>query len=234
MRHFVISTILLVGACGGSALDPGAGNDVGDGTQTLVVNGSANANAELTNAQNAADFNTDFSVRISLNGQPVTTGTVTITSSTGSIDLTFQDTGDNAGRWRGSAPGYDEVYVLDVVSGQDDVSGVRVDGPDIHVFDEPLVGATVDSTMPLDIKWSRSDEAASASLDTDELDPLAIVDSGTHTLPPGTLRTEQDKPRENTIRITRTNRVTPQGAAGGSEWSVSVRNDIQVLAAAVP
>jgi len=233
MRYFVIST-LLVGACGGTDLGPGAGNDVGDGTQTLVVNGSANANAELTNARNPADFNTEFNVRISLGGQPVTTGTVTITSSTGSIELAFQDAGNNTGRWRGTAPGYDQVYVLDVVSGEDNVVGVRVDGPDVHVFDEPVAGSTVDSTMPLDIKWSRSDEAASASVETDGLDPLAIVDSGTHTLPPGTLRTEQDKPRENTIRITRTNRVTPQGAAGGSEWSVSIRNDIQVLAAAVP
>jgi len=234
MKRYVISTIFVVGACGGSDLAPGAGNDGGGGTRTLVVDGSARAEARVTNARNAADFDTEFSVDVSLDGVPVTTGSVTITSVAGTVDLTFQDTQNGQGRWRGNAPGYDEVYVLDVISGDDSVDNVRVDGPDVHVFEEPLAGATVDSTLPLDVVWKRSDEAASASIDTDELDPLAIPDSGTHTLPAGTLRTEQDKARENTIRITRTNRVTPAGSAGGSEWSVTIRNDIQVLAAPVP
>jgi len=235
MKRYVISTILLVGACGGNALGPGSGDDPGGGTGTLVVTGSASASARVTNAQNPADFDTNFSVAITLGTTPVTTGSVTITSSTGTIELTFDNNNQgNQNRWRGTAPAYDEVYVLDVVSGEDTLEGVRVDGPDVHVFKAPEAGATVDSTMPLDVSWSRRDEAESASIDTDQIDPLAIPDTGTHTLPAGTLHTDGDQGRQNTIRVTRTNRVTPAGAAGGSEWAVSIRNEIQVLAAPVP
>jgi hypothetical protein len=233
MKLHVVSTILLLGACGGSDLDPGSGNDTGSGTQTLVVEGSASAEARITNARTGADFDTEFRVRVSLNGQDVTTGTVQITSASGTVDLVFTTT-DNEARWRGSAPGYDEVYILDVISGEDAVEGVRVDGPDIHVFEEPVAGATVDATLPLDVIWDRGDEAASASIDTDEIDRLAIVDSGEHELPAGTLKTEQDKAQENTIRITRENTVVPAGAIGGSQWAVSIRNEIEVLAAPAP
>jgi hypothetical protein len=126
------------------------------------------------------------------------------------------------------------VYVLDVVSGEDNVGGVRVDGPDIHVFVEPLPGATIDSTMPLLVSWGRDDAASSASIDTEELDSIAIDDTGEFSLPPGSLNAESDKAKENTLRITRTNRVTPAGGAAGSEWEVSIRNEIEVLAAPDP
>lgn len=234
MKLHVVSTILLVGACGGSDTDPGSGNDTGSGTQTLVVDGSASAEARASNARTGADFDTEFNVRVSLNNTPVTTGTVQITSSSGTVDLTYIDNQDGAARWRGSAPGYDEVYILDVIAGEDTVEGVRVDGPDIHVFEEPVAGATVDGTIDLDVLWDRSDEAASATIRTDQIDRLAIADSGEHVLPPGSLKTSADKPEENNIEITRENTVVPAGAVGGSQWSVSIRNDIDVLAAPAP
>ncbi len=230
----LIPISLLVGACGGSDTDPGAGNDPGGGTQTLVLSGTATAEARVANARVTGDFDTQFSIDLSLGGVAVTTGTVTITTGSGAIPLAFTTNGGNQGRWRGMEAGYEEVYILDVVSGPDTIEGVRVDGPDIHTFSDPVAGATVDSTLPLDVIWARSDEANSASIETDELDPLSIPDSGSHSLPSNTLRTEQGQTRQNTIRVTRTNRVSPGGAAGGSEWAVTIRNEIQVLAAAVP
>lgn len=229
-----VSTIVLglgLTACGGSDLDPGAGDSAGTGTATLVVDGSVSANPRLTNAQAPGDFDTELSVRVSLNNAPVTTGVVTLTSASGTVTLTFQPAGNGQdNRWRGSAPGYDEVYILDVDSGADNVHDVRVDGPDIHTFQTPTAGATVDATMPLDVKWSRDDEADSTEIDTEELDHVAITDSGDYALTANALKSKKDQAQENRITVTRTNRVTPRGAAGGSELSVSVENRIDVVA----
>jgi hypothetical protein len=218
-------------ACGGSALDPGAGSDPGTGTATLVVTGSISAQAHLTNALTAADFDTQFSVRITLNTQTVTTGTVTITSTSGTYPLTFQPNGQGNGqRWAGMAPAYDEVYRLDVDSGVDNVHNVRIDGPSLHSFTAPTAGAQVDSTMPVMLTWRANDAAESAALRTDRIDNLAIPDTGTYMMAAGSLKSAKDQAEQNTIRLTRTNRVTPAGGAAGSELAASVENEIDVVA----
>jgi hypothetical protein len=227
-------TLIVAGslvACGGNALDPGAGNDPGTGTATLVVTGSVSAQAHLTNALTAADFDTQFSVRLTLNTQTVSTGTVTITSLSGTYPLTFQANGQGNGqRWTGQAPAYDEVYRLDVDSGVDNVHNVRIDGPSLHSFAAPTAGAQVDSTMPLMIMWNANDAADSAALRTDQIDNLAIPDTGSYMLAAGSLKSAKDKAEPNTIRLTRTNRVIPAGGAAGSELSASVENEIDVVA----
>lgn len=228
MKLVFASLLLGFAACGGSDLDPGAGNDPGSGTNTLQVEGSVSTEARLSNARTAGDFDTEFRVRVHLNSIPVTTGRVSMTSNSGTIELAYVL--DNNGEWRGNAAGYDEVYVMDVESGDDNVLGVRVDGPDLHWFTEPLAGASVDSTMPLAIKWERGDEAPSASIRADKLDGVAIADTGSYMLSIGALAAEKDKPKENELRLTRTDRVTPAGAAGGSELAVSVRNTLVVIA----
>jgi len=228
MRTYVVAISLLT-ACGGSDLDPGSGNDPGAGNGTLVVDGTARAEPRVSNALVASDFDTEFEVRVQLQGVDVTTGSVVVTSESGAFELTLSDQ-----RWRGSSPRYDEVYLLDVVNGEDTVEGVRVDGPDIHSFVDPLPGATVDATLPLEIQWTGDRGAVSASIDADEIDTVAISDSGTFSLAPGSLKTDSDKARENTLRLTRNNLIVPAGAAAGSEWRVSIRNEIQVLAAPAP
>ena len=235
IKSLLASNLLLaLVACGGtsSEFDPGAGDDPGTGTKTLTINGSARAEARVTNALDPGQFSTDLSVRVELNGIPVTTGTVTVRSATGMIALVYDP--NNNGRWEGSAAGYDEVYLFDIESGMDNVKGVRVDGPDIHTFTKPTAGATLDSTLENALEWDRGDTADSATLRTDIIDSLAIPDTGKYALAAGGLKAEKDQAKENQIRITRTNRVTPSGAAGGSEVSVSVENSIQVLAAPNP
>ena len=229
-RSLFASTLLLsFAACSNTGtLDPGSGSDPGTGTNTLTVNGTVSAQAQLTNARNAGEFTTNFSVRIQLAGQDVTDGNVTMTSSTGTVVLTYMQ--QNNGRWRGTAAGYDEVYVLDIDRGTDNVHDVRVDGPVIHTFTDPLAGATVDATMPLLIKWAGGHGADSAALSADNIDALSIPDSGSYSLAGGTLRSSKDQSRQNDLRLTRTNRVTPAGAAGGSELAVSIENDISVVA----
>ena len=232
MRTNFASTALVLGiaACGGSNLDPGAGNDPGTGTGTLEIDGSARATARMVNARVNTDFDTDFTVRVSLNNQTVTTGTVTVTSASGKFPLTYR----NDNRWAGTASVYDEVYILDVVSGPDKIAGVRVDGPDIHVFSAPTEGATVDSTMPLMLKWDRGDAASSATLRAENIDSLTIPDSGSYSLAAGSLRAERAVARPNTLRLTRTNSVVPKGATAGSTWTVTIENDIDVVAQPLP
>jgi len=227
MRHFLVSMLSVCAACGGGALDPGSGNSAGDGTNTLFVDGSARAEPLVTNASDVHDFNTEFEVRVRLNDQSVTTGTVTMTGNSGTTELVF---GDNES-WHGVATGYDEVYILDVDSGPDNVHGVRVDGPDIHVFTAPLPGDTVDSLQPLDLTWDCDDTADEITLRAGEVDNIAITDQGSFTLPAGTLRADSGQTVDNELRLTRANRVTPSGGVPGSDMTVSVRQEITVLAA---
>lgn len=232
MKSCLVIATLVFAACGGSELAPGAGDDPGKGTNTLVIDGSITARNKLTNAHSYGEFDTDVSVRVTLNGQTVQAATVTVTSETGTVPLTFR--GD-PNRFQATIPGYDEVFVLDVKAGPDEVTGVRVDGPDLFSFSKPTAGATVDATMPMDVAWSCDTTADSAAIDAgDGIDALSIEDSGEFSLPANTLRSEKDKTRTNTLRITRTNRVTPAGAVGGSEMTVSITNEIDVIAMANP
>jgi hypothetical protein len=214
-----------VAACGDDSLDPGAGNDAGRGTRTLAVEGIVRASSRHVNADDRTDFDTEIIVRVSLGNRSVASGTVVVTSATGKTSLTYR--GD---RWSGDAPGYDQVYVLDVVDGHDKVEGLRVDGPDIHVFSQPTESEVVNATMPLRIEWSRGDRADAATLHAENTGSLAISDTGSYSLAAGSLKSDKTEPRQNTLRLTRTNRVVPNGAVAGSVWAVSIDNAIVVVA----
>src|SRR5262245_58901819 len=193
MKAILASVLFTFAACGGSNLDPGSGDSAGGGTQTLGVDGSARATPQVASAAHPGDFDTDFEIHITLNNAAVSTGTVTIESAHGAVPLTFNPDGN---RWEGTAGGYDEVYQLDVVSGTDKISGVRVDGPDIHVITAPALGASVDTTMPLTLTWSRDSAADVAILGGgDGFDGLTIDDAGTYSMPPNFLRAERDQAR---------------------------------------
>lgn len=242
MRNMLLSgsLCLVVGACGTSSpLDPGSGDSTGSGTGKLVVNGNATAQPNVPNATQPSDFVTDFSVQITLNNVVITTGTVTMTSSSGAVMLTFHPNQGGGGRWEGTGAGYDEVYQLDVISGPDTVRGVRVDGPDIHTFSAPLAGAVVDSTVALPLAWKRRSPADAAVLRVGGggggngpvgAIAITIADTGSYMIAWASLNSSKDRAQTNTIRLTRTNRVTPAGAAGGSELSVAIENSIDVVA----
>jgi hypothetical protein len=227
----IFASILVLAACSGDPLDPGAGDDPGGGTNTLEVDGHATAEPRIANARADTDFDTDFEVEVRLNGQVVTTGTVTVRSRFGETALTWSDQ-DN--RWNGRMASYDEVYRLDVVSGNDEVVGVIVDGPDIHVFTNPMPGATLDSTVANALSWNRDERADITTFDADEIDRLTIEDTGDFMMTVGVLRAERDQVRENRLELRRTNHVIPAGAIAGSDFAVSVENRMTVLAAPNP
>lgn len=225
MKHVFASFAFIVIGCGGP-LDPGSGSTPGSGTGTLEVRGNASAEPRFDNAHLPGEFDTEFGVRVFLGGNQVRTGTVTVTSRFATMPLSWTDA--DGGHWTGRVAGYDEVYQLDVISGPDDVTGVIVDGPDIHAFIEPLPGATLDSTVPNDLIWDSSDVADFASLDG-EFDRITIADTGLYSMGIGLLRAERDQARTNQLELRRTNQLVPGGAVGDSSFSVTVRNEMEVV-----
>jgi hypothetical protein len=235
MKTRFASLAISLAACSSNPLDPGAGDQAGGGTKTLLVNGSAIAEPNTPNASSDTQFTTHFDIGISLNNVAVTTGTVTVRSHTGTTDLTYQPNVGQLGRWTGSVANYDQVYAFDVQAGTDRVTGVYVDGPDIHMFLAPTAGATIDSTMPTAITWHRLAKADVATFRVgDGIDGVTIDDSGTYSMAPGSMKTDGTQARPNTFRLTRTNNVTPAGAVAGSQLSVSVSQELDVVAAPCP
>jgi hypothetical protein len=225
----LLTSGLLVAACSSSGdLDPGAGNDAGEGSLTLRVDADVQARPLVPNASKAIDFTTSFSIRLELGGTPVTTGEVTVESSAGPVALAFQSEGN---RWTGAQNGYVEVYRLSASSGANTVDNVRVDGPALHWFTAPAPGATVDTRAPVNVTWSRGEEAETALLDTDQLDTLAIADSGSYMIVAGGFKSKREEVEQERIRLDRSTRVTPAGAVVGSEMRVTVRNEISVVVA---
>jgi hypothetical protein len=227
MKH--LFALILVTACTTDPLEPGAGDQPGSGTSTLSVQGRASALPRVPNARTPNDYDTYFSVQVERGDTPVTTGYVTVKSTFVNINLQYRD--DNGYvRWEGSAAGYDEVYQLDVTSEADEVRGVIVDGPDIHVFTSPMAGATLDSTVPNTIRWQRGGEADLIQFQAERLDRITITDSGTYEMPAGALHTDSGEARRNTIEIRRSNHVAPAGATGGSDFEIMVHQMLEVVA----
>jgi hypothetical protein len=215
----IFASILVVAACGSDPLDPGAGSNPGDGTSTLFVAGRVHAEPRISNAKLETDFTTEFSIRIGLHDQAVTTGSVTIESRFGTVPLTWQSDGA-LGEWIGTMANYDEVYALDIVSGADEVRGVIVDGPDIHAFTAPMQGATLDSTIQNPITWDRDETAEITTFDSDEIDRLTIDDTGSYMMGIGVLKAERDQVRGLASRravIAARDRLDSATRAPGSE-----------------
>jgi hypothetical protein len=204
----------LVSACGsGGDLDPGAGDDPGSGSLTLLVDAEISARPLLANASK------------------LTIGSVVVESAAGAVVLTYGGDGD---RWNGAQAGYSEVYRLSVMSAGDVVDNVQVDGPSLHWFTAPILGATVNTQLPVTVAWSRDGSAESAQLDTDKLDGLTISDTGSFEIPVGGFKSKRDGVEQEYIRLTRSSRITPSGALVGSQMRVEIRNQIEVLVAPSP
>ena len=232
MRHLCVLNLLVSTAvlgCGSGGI-PG-GDNLGEGTQTLRVVGTVDAENLVPNASDSNDFRTDFVVWITRQSVDVTDAVVHIESDAGGVDLVWSDAEQ---RYEGSQVGYHRRYILDASSGDDYVYDVRIEGPDIHTIDAPLAGSTVPGNVDLIIDWSRDDEAEVAEVQTREMDWFATVDNGTFTVPFDLLKTEQDKAEDERARVRRRNQLSPAGGVGGSSFSVQILNEIEFLVAPTP
>jgi hypothetical protein len=79
------------------------------------------------------------------------------------------------------------------------------------------------------ITWKRGEAADQITLDTDKIDELTIADTGTFSLPAGSLKSKADGVEQERIRLDRYATVIPTGAVGGSQMRVQVRNEVEVL-----
>jgi hypothetical protein len=207
------------------------GTDPGTGTGTILVTGTAHADSQTVNAATSTSFVTQFDFDLQINYAPVTTGTVTLTSQTGVATLTFQQNGGgNNGTWQGMSANYDPVYELNVTAGPDNIKGVYVQGPDIHLFQTPTAGASLDSTMTITTTWKRSTTAEEARFGVGDVQGLVIPDSQTYAIPAGTLHANRGQATPNTMRLTRSNSVVPKGALAGSMVSVEITQTLDVVA----
>jgi hypothetical protein len=222
--HFLV-ILSALGACGDDGMSQAAGDDPGTGTRTLRVTASACATPNLINARTPTDFQTDFSARITLAQQTVTSGLVTVSSVTGKVPLTYRD-----GSWHGSAASYDEVYTLDVTAGEHVITGARIDGPDIQTITAPTQGSIVDTSRPVMLRWDRKRTADHTVVQIDPSYTAKIPDSGSFVIEPGALRADRSLPRQNTVHLIRTNTLEPAGAVTGSSFDVELDNEVDIEA----
>jgi len=220
---------------GGQVPDAGiaSGDDVGTGTQTLVVAAEVRAVSQVPNGQGASAFESEFDVSVTRGGQAVTDATVVIESANGPVTLVWTSEQTGGGSYLGSQIGYADIYVLDVDAGTDNVHGVRVDGPDLHYLTAPDPNQQIDSTLPVAVSWSRSEMADLAGIFTANpaFTPLVITDTGAFTLPAGSLQSSTTGSTAEQIHVWRSNALLPAGGAGGSSFEVRVDNYLNVTVA---
>lgn len=222
-RNVAISTTLALFGMGCSS---GIGTSTGSGSGTLRVDAEVSVTNMIDNATLPSQFRTELSVRVEKAGAEVRGAVVTL--GTGPGELVLVEDGQNNGRYKGSENGYGARYSLSVRIGDDYVEGITLDGPDVHSFDAPAIGAQVPAGQPLEVRWSPSG-ADSARLDTKELDDVSISDTGSYSVPGTALKGDNGKPVEDRVRLTRQSTVTITGGTAGSSLEVSLRNELPFL-----
>jgi hypothetical protein len=226
MRARLGFLVFLLAGCGADGLEPVA-DDPGTGTQSLKVQAEIAAKPNLFDARTSSDFQTAMTVQLTdAANHAVTTGTVTVTSVTGKVALTYRD-----GAWRATAPTYDEIYTLDVTSGLHRLEDVRLVGPDIHVITAPMQNAMIDARQELTLIWERKRAADHTALVVNPEYPAKVPDTGTCQVTPYVLSADQKRVQQNTIRLIRTNTIEPAGAIEGSQLDVQIDNEVDVEAA---
>lgn len=213
-----------------SALEPGAGNDPGTQTGTLVVTARLGAVPSHPNASMPSEFTSYIDVRSPQPIDQLSDATVTVTSASGKFPLLFQSQKPYV-EWTGSIPSYDEVYVLDVVSSIGTIKGARVDGPDIHVFTRPAEGATIDPKSPMTFAWDSKDQADTTwiLIDTTATSGVAlrVADSGEHAVAPEDFTRADPHALQHHVILERDNAIPLKG--DGASWTVSITNSIDVM-----
>jgi hypothetical protein len=227
----------LVAGCSVATADGGpfSGPDrEGDGTGTLRVEARIEASPD---GGERADGDDDFDSRFEIDvrdagGADVGDAVVVVASRFGEVVL--EQGGGCARRWCGSQRGYARTYTLEVRRGGDFLDGVRLTGPEPHHLSAPEPGAEVDAALPLEVRWAPAGDADSVRLETREVDRTLAGDPGTATLEAGVLRTRDDRPEDERVRVERRAIVSLSGALPGSELQVSIRNGVELFTAVTP
>jgi len=215
VRFLYVRVVVSLAACGGSGsdLDPGAGDNPAAVPRRCSSKAASARRPVSRTRASAAEFDTEFSIRILLNQVPVTTAPSRSRACRCEVPA------------RGSTPTartggpavrtvMTKVYILDIVFRRDNVHDVRVDGPTPH-------GSTSRSRARPSTRRCRSRSMGAQRHRRPRLDrhrpARQALDRrlGHVHLPAGSLQAEKDQPKENTIRLERVDRVIPAGGGRG-------------------
>jgi hypothetical protein len=208
MKRIAIAALALA-ACGGQSTATDH-NKAGSGSTTMTVTGDINA------SQTSTGPSTSFSVRLRDGvNSPVTGATVTIhNQQLGDVALTDAN---NTGVYTSTAASIPSAdFGLTVVKGSDNVQGVVVGNPGVHVINGPASSSTVAANQPLTVSWTTPTTAKSATITTNGYSAQA-PDTGTYTIPAAnnTVRNNQH------VDVARFNEVDIAGGFSGSRLRVT-------------
>jgi hypothetical protein len=226
-RQFGIVTGLaafaLALACGDGTGPATSRNNPGTGSSTLQVTADIDANDDPAII---GGFQTDYFVSVRTGGGlPVSGATVTI--SNGSLPggkITLPEAGAGSGDYQligNTFPSGD--FQLDIVKGTDNVRNVVLGGPGVHNITTPVKNDTVTVNQPLLVRWTVPSKAKFAELETRDVGPITLPDSGAYRI------AGVDNPArpDQRIRIFRFNDVDIAGALGTSRLRVTVRKTVE-------
>lgn len=215
----IIATLLACGG-GGSTGPAVSRNNPGTGSSTLTVT------ADIDGANVPGGYSTDYtvSVRDGL-GNKVSGATVTISNpSLGTLTLPESPAGSgDYFNTKLSFPAGD--FQLDVVRGTDNVRGVILGGPDVHMVTAPVAGSVATAGQPMTVRWSLTSRSKAATIDTRNFGPLVLPDTGAYTI----LGANNPANANQRVRVSRYNEVDIAGGLPGSRLRVTVENTIQPI-----
>lgn len=215
-----LSLAALTLACNDSTGPAANRNQVGTGTNTLLVDG------QIEGQDVTGGFVTQFLVHVEdATGTAVSGATVEVRNNgLGTVNLLELNAG--SGDYEASVNTFASGdYRLDVSRGTDIVQGVILGGLSAHSIMRPRADTTLTTGQPFTVTWTRPSEAVAADLETRDFTASAIPDAGTYTVPGA-----NNPPRpDQRIRVWRYNQVNPAGGLAGSRFRLSIRNTVEPI-----
>lgn len=214
----------LVAGCGDGTGPATSRNNPGTGSSTLRVIADIDANDDPTII---GGFSTDYFVSVRNGaGSPVSSATVTISNGAfAGGKITLPETGTGTGDYLltgNTFPSGD--FRLDVVQATNTISGVVVGGPGVHNIITPVKNDTVAVNQPLLVRWTVPSRAKSVELETRDVGPITLPDTGAYRLTAAD--NNQIRPDQR-IRVFRFNEVDMAGGLIGSRLRITVRKTVE-------
>ncbi len=218
-----LAALALTTACGDGTGPATSRNNPGTGSSTLRVIAEIDANDDPSII---GGFQTEYVVSVRTGaGLAVSGATVTISNPSlpsGKVTLPETTTPGDYFVTGNTFPAGD--FRLDVVKGTDNVSGVVVGGPGVHNILAPVKNDTVAVNQPILVRWTVPSKAKSAELETRDIGPITLPDTGAYQI--AGADNNQIRPDQR-IRVFRFNEVDIAGGLLGSRLRVKVRKTVE-------